>query len=675
MGPSLRFTGLFLGALLAVLQMPVLRGQSAPSPAQPPSAQRPPVTFKVEINYVELDAVVTDAQGGFVGDLKKEDFQVMEEGKAQAITAFTRVDIPVEKPDPPLFKTAAVEPDVRSNIEPFNGRVLLIVLDDLNTDFRRTPLVQAAARQFVRRYVGSNDIVAVVTTGGSTRAAQEFTSSRPRLIAAVDKFMGRKSPRVDSDAERGFFARNTYTTLKNLAEFLGPIRGRRKSIVWFGEGVSYDIGNPFAARDADTVRAAMQDTIAAANRANVSFYGVDARGIGAGLDEAIEISGIPDDTNSTSAIANEVRRAQDSLRSVSTETGGFAVVNQNDLNAAFAHVIRDNSSYYVLGYYASNDKRDGKFRNLEIRVTRPGVTVRARKGYVSARGKPADPGAGFDARMPAEIREALSSPVPASDLGLRLFAAPFTGPAPKASVAVVLEIDPAHLKFVEKDGTFNEQLDVHMLALDANSKVQDGGPQVVPLRLSRPNHDAVTRNGFRLTRRLTLPPGKYQLRVAVRESNGGAIGTLSYDLDVPDFSKSPLQMSGIVLASASALRVPTANPDPGLKDVLPGPATAVREFPQNDQLALFAEIYDNQTSVAHRVAIATKVLADDGKVMFTAQDERSSSDLQGKSGGYGYTLNLPLAQLAPGRYVLRVEARTLLSNGGTAARELEFRVR
>ncbi|MEP6919352.1 MAG: VWA domain-containing protein, partial [Acidobacteriota bacterium] len=342
MAPSIRFTGLFLGALLAVLQMPVLRGQSAPSPspAQPPSAQRPPVTFKVEINYVELDAVVTDAQGGFVGDLKKEDFQVMEEGKAQAITAFTRVDIPVEKPDPPLFKTAAVEPDVRSNIEPFNGRVLLIVLDDLNTDFRRTPLVQAAARQFVRRYVGSNDIVAVVTTGGSTRAAQEFTSSRPRLIAAVDKFMGRKSPRVDSDAERGFSARNTYTTLKNLAEFLGPIRGRRKSIVWFGEGVSYDIGNPFAARDADTVRAAMQDTIAAANRANVSFYGVDARGIGAGLDEAIEISGIPDDTNNTSAIANEVRRAQDSLRTVSTETGGFAVVNQNDLNAAFAHVIR-----------------------------------------------------------------------------------------------------------------------------------------------------------------------------------------------------------------------------------------------------------------------------------------------------------------------------------------------
>jgi hypothetical protein len=376
-----------------------------------------------------------------------------------------------------------------------------------------------------------------------------------------------------------------------------------------------------------------------------------------------------------SAIANEVRRAQDSLRSVSEETGGFAIVNQNDLNAAFGRVIQDNSSYYVLGYYSSNEKRDGRFRAVQVRLTRPGLTVRARKGYVAAKARPAAASTSLEAALPPAVREAFSSPIPVSDLGVRMSAVPFTGPAPKASVAVVLEIDPAHLKFVEKDGTFNEDLDVHMLALDSNSKLQDGGPQVVPLHLSAASHDTVARNGFRLMRRLTLPPGRYQIRVAVRATNGGAIGTLAYDLDVPDFSKSPLQMSGIALSAASSVRVPTANPDPGLKDVLPGPPTAVREFMRTDTLALFAEIYDNQTAAAHRVAISAKVLADDGKVMFTAEDERSSSDLQGKKGGYGYTLNIPLTQLAPGRYVLRVEGRTLLANGGTAARELEFRVR
>jgi VWFA-related protein len=554
--------------------------------------------------------------------------------------------------------------------------VFLIVLDDVNTDALRTQRVQAAARQFIRRFVGSNDIVAVVTTGGSTRAAQEFTSSRPRLIAAVDKFIGRKLRRGESDMERGFRARNTYGTLAGLAQFMEPIRGRRKAVVWFGEGVDYDIGNPFAARDADVVRSAMQDAINAANRADVSFYGIDARGIGAGLDEAIDITGIPDDTNNMSAIMTDVRRAQDSLRSISSDTGGFAIVNENDLNAAFARIIRENSSYYVLGYYASNAKRDGRFRNVQIRVTRPGAIVRARKGYVAPKGRVAVPAASnaLEAAMPAPIREALNSPVPVSGLGLRLFAAPFTGTAPKASIAIVLEIDPARLTFVEKDGTFNEQLEVHILAMDADSKLRDGGPSVVPLRLSAASHDAVMRDGFRFTRRLNVPPGRYQIHVAVRETNRGAIGTITQDLDVPDFSKSPLLMSGIALASAWAGRVRTANPDPGFKDVLPGPATATRSFPRGDMLALFSEIYDNETSAPHRVAISTKVLADDGKVMFTADDERNSADLQGKTGGYGYTLQIPLAQFAPGRYVLRVEARTLLAKGGTASRELEFRV-
>jgi hypothetical protein len=101
----------------------------------------------------------------------------------------------------------------------------------------------------------------------------------------------------------------------------------------------------------------------------------------------------------------------------------------------------------------------------------------------------------------------------------------------------------------------------------------------------------------------------------------------------------------------------------------------MREFPQSDTLSLFAEVYDNQTRVTHRVAITTSVVGDDGRVLFTTDDERSSKELEGKKGGYGYTTKIPLKQLAPGRYVLRVDAKTLLSNGGTAMRELEFRVR
>ena len=641
--------------------------------------QPPPVTFKVEVNYVEIDAAVVDGQGKFVGDLTKNDFQVFEEGTPQTITAFSRVDVPITRPDLPLFKRAAIEPDVVSNLEPFNGRVFLLVLDDLQTDFTRTARARAAAIQFIRRYVGANDMVAVVTTGGRTSAAQEFTSSQSRLIAAVNRFMGQKVPGRDiNDQELSFTARNTYAALQGFAEHMGGFRGRRKAIVWIGEGVDYNIDNPFTSPSADVVRSEMQEAIAAATRSNVAFYGIDPRGLGAGLDEGLMgAAPIAEEGTSMTASLDQVRRAHNSLRTVSEETGGFAVVNRNDINTAFERIIQDNSSYYVIGYYASNQKRDGKFRRLQIKVTRPGLTVRARKGYTAPKGRTSAAAAGAaDAQeMTPEIRDALGSPIPSSGLGLTMFAAPFIGAAPKASLAFVIELAPGALTFKEKDGVFSEDVEIHVVAMDEKGKMQGGGRDSAPLRLTKRNYDSVTARGLRFTRRFDVPPGRYQIRVAVREANGGALGSLAHDVDVPDFSKGLLTMSGIAISSAYASRVATANPDPGFKDVLPSPPTAVRDFPRGDELALFVEVYDNQGKTPHRVAIKTTIAADDGRLAFSASDERRSEELQGARGGYGYVLKVPLAGFAPGRYVLRVEAQTLLSGGGTAAREIEFRVR
>jgi hypothetical protein len=137
-------------------------------------------------------------------------------------------------------------------------------------------------------------------------------------------------------------------------------------------------------------------------------------------------------------------------------------------------------------------------------------------------------------------------------------------------------------------------------------------------------------------------------------------------------------MSGIAITSAAASHVPTASPDPSVnefKDVLPAPPTAAREFSRDDVLAIFTEIYDNIGSTAHRVAITASVLSDEGKMMFTTSDERRSEELQGASGGYGYTTKIPLTGIPPGRYVLRVEAKSLLGNSTPVRREVEFRVR
>ncbi len=689
---------LVLAALL-VTAWTVSARQAGP-PAAP--AGQPPVTFRVDVNYVEIDAVVTDAQGNLVRDLTRDDFRLAEEGRPQTIAAFTRVDLPIERPDPPLFLSRTIEPDVRSNRDEFNGRVFLLVLDDLQTDVRRTALVRAGARQFIQKYVGANDMVAIVNTGGGVAATQEFTSSRPRLLAAVDRFMGRKMPsttlamlddyyrqramasgqaaRDTGEQERSYFARNTLASLRSLAEYLAGIRGRRKAIVWFGEGIDYDIGNPFQAPAASEIRRDMEEVIAAATRANVSVYGVDPRGLGAGLDEAVDIPSLPDDPTlnlGAMSVQNEVRRAQDSLRTISSETGGFAIVNQNDLNAEFSRMVRENSGYYLLGYYPTDDRKDGRFRRVQVTVARPGVTVRARKGYVAAKGRPASrPVSPAEAATSPAMRDALNSPVPASGVTLNVFAAPFMGRTPsKASLAIIMEIDPGSLRFVEKNGVFTEDLEIVIIASDASGKIQDGARDQVPLRLGARTHQLVSRDGFRVTRRLDLAPGRYQLRIAAREANAGAVGSLAYDVDVPDFSKGPLLMSGIAVSSAFGARVQTANPDPEFKDVLPASPVAIRDFPRGDTLSVFAEIYDNLRATAHRVSIKTTILADDGSVVFSADDERRSEELGGSTGAYGHARTMSLKDVPAGRYVLRIEARALLSNGGTTSRELEFRVR
>jgi VWFA-related protein len=670
---------------------------------QPPASQQPGVTFRVEVNFVEIDATVTDAQGNFVRDLGRDDFELVEEGQPQTISAFTLVDLPVRKADPPLSRTSPIEPDVRTNVDDFNGRVILIVLDDLQTDFRRSAPVKAAAAQFVRRFVAANDLVAVIHTGSGPKAGQEFTSSQARLLAAIDRFSGQKIPssamvqiddfyknrslnvagrdaRDTMDAERAHKARNSLSTLRAAAEFLAGIRGRRKAAVWFGEGIDLDVEDYLKGGFAAQIQDEMRDMIAAATRAGVSFYGVDARGVGAGLDEAIDISALPieDATGKLgpSAIINETRRAQDFMRTVSTETGGFAVINQADLNGAFARIIQENSSYYLLGYHPQNERRDGRFRRVEVRVKRPGLQVRSRTGYTAPKGRAAETtsGAAKTAASP-ELRAALDSPIPVSGLGLRVFAAPFAGPSRKSSVVVAVEFEPSAFSFVQKDGVYSEELEVVMLPVDAAGKAQPGTRDVAPMRLTQRTYDAVRTNGFRITRRFDLSPGRYQLHVAARAANSRGVGAVTCDLDVPDFTKPPIAMSGIALTSARATDVPTPPPDKTFLEILPDVPSARREFSAADTLSVLADVYDNRLSTPHRVAVTTIVTGDQGRVVFNSSDERRSDEIQGKSGAFTHTLEIPLAGFATGRYVLRVEARMMLSEASVVSRELEFSVR
>ena len=689
---------LLAGAALTAGQAPA-PPQPPPAPAaQQPPAQQPP-TFKVRVDYVEVDAVVTDRQGNLVLDLKKEDFQVLEDGKSQAITNFTLVDIPVDKENRPLFAAQPIEPDVRTNEKPFDGRVYVMVVDDLHTRFGRTVRVKTAAKQFIERRLGANDLMAIVHTAGASNANQEFTNNKRLLLAAVDKTMGRKldsatanktneynrtrdmrqqgDPLNDpDDMERGFNARITLDTLRSVSEWFGSVRGRRKAILFVSEGIDYDIYDIIAAQgsnhqSASTVLDATREAIGAATRANVAIYGIDPRGLTDLGDESIELGSFPDDTSlgvGQSSLQNELRLSQDSLRTLSEETGGFAVVNKNDFATAFQRIVEDNSSYYVLAYYPP-DARPGRTHKIDVRVTRPGLTVRARKAYLTPKKVDAPKVTANNPSTP-ELREALDSPLPVSGLTMHVFAAPFKGTAPNASVLFGVELRGRDMKVDP-----NSKILLSYIAIDATGKVRGGNTDSLALTNLRPDTKArIEQTGLRMLNRLDLPPGKYQLRIAAHDPSGGNVGSVQYDLDVLDYNKAPFSMSGLVLTSGAGSTFPTVKQDEQLKPMMPGPPMALRAFPQNDEIALFTEVYDNAGGTPHKVDITTTVTTDEGKVLFKTDEVRDSADLGGKRGGYGYTTRVPMKDLALGSYVLKVEARSRLKDTPPVARELQFTV-
>ena len=691
MKSSVRFAVMFVCAAGTAL----LAGQNPPP--SPPQTQQP--TFKLRVDYVEVDVVVADRQGNLVRDLKKEDFQVLEDGKPQAISAFTLVDIPIERADRPLFAAAPIEPDVKTNERPFDGRVYVMIIDDLHTRFGRSQRVKIAAKQFIERRLGANDLMAIVHTAGPADANQEFTSNKKRLLAAVDRTQGRKLDSATAnrtsefyrtrdqratgdpvndpeDAERAFNARNTLDTIRNVAEWFASVRGRRKSILFVSEGIDYDINNMIAATGSNHLGASMvvdatRDAVAAATRSNVAIYGIDPRGLTDLGDESIEIQSFPDDTSlgiGSTSLQNELRMAQDSLRVLSEETGGFAVVNRNDFSGAFDRIVQDNSSYYVLAYYPP-DPRPGRNHRIQVRVTRPNVTVRARKGYLTPKKTEASTTANKGPATP-EVREALDSPLPLSGLTMRVFAAPFKGAAPNASVLFGVELNGRDLQLSP-----NDKIQLSYFALDASGKIKGGNTDSLSMSNLKPETKArIEQTGLRLLTRLDLPPGRYQVRFAAHDSAGGNVGSVLYDLDVPDFQKLPFSISGLVLTSPSGSALPTVRPDEQLKTVLPGPPVSIRTFPASDEIQLFTEIYDNAGPAPHKVDITTTVTTDEGKVMVKTEETRDSTDLGGQRGGYGYTAQIPLKELPPGRYVLKVEAKSRLGNAEPVAREVQFAV-
>jgi len=639
-------------------------------------------TFRVRVDAVEIDASVTDARGNPVTNLTADDFEILEDRKPQVITSFTLVNIPVERVERPLFSGQPIEPDVISN-QNGEGRLYVFVLDEVSPE--QALRTRKFLRRFIEQYFGANDVAAVSFLGRARAAnAQGLTGNARLLLESIDTFTGgfpRETASIDPATggvtgqnqlsgpanEAMYLERNAMAALRSIAEAVAAIKGRRKMLLLFSDNLSVNMqrvidysGGTLSLAEEDAHQA-----ITAATRSNVTIYSIDPRGL--------SVDGGLGESETAPTIATDIDHRMN-MAALARVTGGFALTNTSSFDQAFARIVSENSSYYVLGYSSTNDRRDGRYRRLEVRVKRPGLQVRARGGYLGPMGRerlPAEP----PARTPlnAAVTNAVRSPVATTGLPLRVFAAPYKSAQGEASVALALEMDGSAFNLVERKGLMVGGIEVSYLATDGQNKIHPGEFHIADLSLTPDAYERLRQKGLRVLSEMRLPRGRFQIRVAVGDRSGKS-GSVVYDVEVPDFGRAPLTMSGVSLSSKALSDVTTMRPKEPLKGVLSGPITAAREFPRGDVVTLFTEVYENAPKATHTIELTAELRAEGGRASGRVSEQRSSTELQGKSGGYGFTPSLSL-DVAPGRYVIHVEGRSSAGDRPSVSRDILIRVR
>ena len=680
------------------------RPASVPAHSAAGAAQAAP-QVRSGVELVEVAVVVRDRDGRPVTDLTATDFQVLEDGTSQAISAFQRVSIPVSVALAGAGTPAVVAHDVASNERTGDSRVFVLVLDAIHVASPRTRVVRAYARQFIERHVGPADLVAVVSPGGLTSATQDFTSDKARLLAAVDQFAGNKltsatveieterrtlevplhNGRDPSDGERANRVRSLTNVLEALAVHLGRVESRRKSLLLFSEGVDYDMMDIMGRlqRQSSDVMKAMDRAIGALMRSNVSLYAIDPRALSSAEGDLVEnpvYRETPSVTQSSveAEYSDSIRR----LRHMADSTGGFAAVDRNDIGPAFERIIEESSEYYVLGYTPLKRSKPGEFRAIDVRVSRPGLRVVARKGYVvpsaAPRALPSDvaaeatlpsgiPGRPRNSRVDiaatptptparsasgvsAELSVLLASPLPRAGLPIRVQAVPFRGSGRKAAVRLVVEVLGRSLAFAEQSGRFVERIDLALLTVDDRARAGNGRSATIDVKLTPDELQRVKATGVRWLAQLDLDPGRYQVRVAARALGTGASGTITCDVDVPAFEPDRLAMSGVTMTSLPSVLMLTRGEE-WLQTTIETPPSAARSFVAGDELRAAVEVYVPGQAPSD-VEVAARVEWPDGS--HTTLVSRTIARGSGKPRTEAIGFPVKTSLLSPGRYVLHI---------------------
>lgn len=691
--------------LSLTLLISTLAASQTPTPTPTPTTPAGDDVVKISTNLIQLDVTVTDSKGRIVTGLKAEDFEIFENGEKQEITDFSFVSSVreiVQNPAGSGDKSAIPLPPKSMRSDQVR-RTIALVVDDLSLSFQSVYFVRRALKKFVDEQIQEGDLVAIIRTGAGIGALQQFTADKRQLYAAIDKVkwnpLGRGSigafaPINDSaqlntsdmsdeerqaqensensfdDFQSAVFATGTLGALRYIVQGMGELPGR-KSVVLFSDGFRLLERDPQGYSGTGRVIDFVRQLIETANRNSVVFYTIDGRGLQtAGITAEDKVDATPERIRQVlSDRSSELFETQQGLSYLASETGGFSIQNNNDLNRGVQRVL-DDQSYYLVAYQPDSDTFDPKtrrFNKIEIKVKQKNLSVRYRSGFFNFADRAIKPE--FAVVSPQEqIERALISPFGVNDISLRLNALFGNSQALGTFVRPLLHVNAGDLKFEpQPDGSKKAVFAVLAMLFGDNGIVVDQVSRTYTMVVQESVYESIQKYGF--VYHFSVPvkkPGAYQMRVALRDTSNGKLGSASQFIEVPNLSKDRLTLSGIVLENlnetqwnklfAESQDKSAQNGATIVQRADPMTDTSLRRFRKGSILRYGIEIYNAKTGAGKSTDLSMQVrVIYDGKILMTGQkmpiNVAGQTDLERVKAGGALTL---AKGMQIGEYMLQI---------------------
>jgi VWFA-related protein len=641
-------------------------------------------TYKFEANsqLVVVNVSARDKNGTPLAGLQASDFTITEDGKLQTIKVFEfqRLEeagtLPAEAPGAALVKAAnAIAPAKPGEVKYKDRRLLVLFFDQAGMPVADQIRAQQAALKFVKSQITPSDVVAVMTYATSLDVLLDFTADRDALTKAIrgltasDAGMANGSTGDDSEADSGaaytqddsefniFNTDRQLAALESAVKMLGTL-AEKKALVYFASGMT---------RTGIDNQAQLRATVNAAIRNNVAFYPVDARGLVATAPLGDATQGSPGGQamysgSSQRTAQSNFQAQQETLHTLAADTGGKALLDNNDLSLGMVQAQKDISSYYILGYYSSNTAADGHYRRIKAQVNRNlSAKLDYRTGYFAS--KEFKQFTSGDRER--QLQEALLLGDPVTDLTVAMEVNYFRLGRDRYFVPVSVKIPGSDIELARKGGAESTRLDFIGEVKDSKGVLQGTVRDDIAVKLKGETAGQLATRNLEYDTGFTLQPGTYTLKFLARENETGKMGTFETKFAIPDLSteRKYLPLSSVVLSyQREKLEATVGSAERDKKLLAANPLiqdnqklipSVTRVFRKDQDMYVYLEAYQPAAETTELMVASVSFYR--GKVKaFETAPLKITAGLNAKSKAVPVGFSVPLGKLQPGRYTCQV---------------------